>query len=195
MLPRLAAPAAALLLAVLLVLLGASTPASSAAGLPANGRFDFRVPSLSGGHISSEDFKGKIVILDVWATWCGPCRLVIPHLVRMQDKLKAKGVAVVGLSADETSKDGQGLEPIKKFVKENRINYPIGMMNGDTFMRIMSVTGADRGEGFTIPTTIILDRGGGVLKTYTGYFKGQEQEIEELVDGIIASEAEPRKKP
>ncbi len=192
MLPRLAAPAAALLLSVLA---GATSPASSATVLPANGRFDFRVPSLSGGHISSEDFKGKIVILDVWATWCAPCRLVIPHLVRLQDKFKAKGVAVVGLSADETSQDGQGLEPIKKFVKENRMNYPIGMMDGDTVMRIMSVTGADPGEGFTIPTTIILDRGGGVLKTYTGYFKGQEQEIETLVSGIISSEAEPRKKP
>ena len=190
--PRLVAPAAALLL---WVLPGAASPASLAAMLPANGRFEFRVPSLSGGYLSSEDFKGKIVILDVWATWCSPCRLVIPHLIKMQDKLKAKGVAVVGLSADDMSEDGQGLEPIKEFVKENRINYPIGMMDGDTFMRIMSLTGADSGEAFTIPTTLILDRAGGVLKTYTGYFKGQEQEIEALVNGIITSEAEPRKKP
>ena len=157
--------------------------------------FEFRVVSLSGGHISSEDYKGRIVVLDVWATWCGPCRLVIPHLIEMQDKFKAKGVAVVGLSADDASEDGAGLEPIKKFVKENRINYPIGMMNADMFTRIMRVTGDDPDSGFTIPTTIILDRGGKILKSYTGYFKGQEHEIEAIVNDLISSEAEPRKKP
>src|SRR5436309_1515520 len=75
-------------------------------------RFDFKVPSLSGGTLSSQDLKGKIAVIDVWATWCGPCRMVIPHLVRLQEKFKDRGVTVVGLNSDDDNSSGPGLEAV-----------------------------------------------------------------------------------
>lgn len=168
--------------------------AAIAPGLPAE-RFDFRVPSLSGGTLSTEDFKGKIVVVDVWATWCGPCRMVIPHLVRLNEKFKGSGVTIVGLNADEDGTSGPGLEAVKRFVHDHGINYPIGLMNAQTYADLARVMGFSEEEGFSIPATIVLGRDGLVVKRYPGYFRGQEQELENLVARMIASETDPPKRP
>src|SRR5678816_2311002 len=103
-------------------LIGLATPSTRAA---APIRFEFKVPALAGGTLSSQDIKGKIAVIDVWATWCGPCRMVIPRLVKLQDKFKDKGVTVIGLNSDEDASSGPGLESVKRFVREHDINYPV----------------------------------------------------------------------
>ena len=158
-------------------------------------RFPFRTPSLSGGIISSEDFKGKIVVVDVWATWCVPCRVVIPHLVKLHGKYKDKGVVVVGLSTDEDTETDEGRENVRKFTREMGIDYPIGLMNPETYLMLARVMGFNLEEGFSIPTTLVVGRNGMVLKRYPGYFYGQEEEIEKLITGILESEAKPPGKP
>src|SRR5262245_22425722 len=90
------------------VALGVALLLSAQASAASTLKFPFKMPSLSGGTLSSEDFKGKIVIVDVWATWCGPCRIVIPHLVALQDKYKSKGVTVVGMNTDEDTGTAEG---------------------------------------------------------------------------------------
>jgi thiol-disulfide isomerase/thioredoxin len=150
--------------------------------------FTFKVASLSGGTISSEDFKGKIVVVDIWATWCGPCRLVIPHLVRLQETFKDKGVAVVGLNADEGAGAGPGHQTVERFVKKYEIGYPVGLMNGGTYREVARVMDFDEQEGFSLPTTIILDRDGTVIRRYPGYFPGQEREIEKLLTRMLEAE-------
>lgn len=181
MLPRRAA--SMLALAALAVTISLQARAD---GSPA---FSFRVPSLSGGTLSSEDLKGKIAILDVWATWCGPCRVVIPELQRIHDRYKGKGVTVIGLSADPQTSGGGAAELVKQFVKEFGIRYPIGLMNDGAFVEVMRLAGADLNEALTIPMTFVLGRDGRVMKLYLGYFPGQEAEIETIVNGILASEA------
>jgi thiol-disulfide isomerase/thioredoxin len=150
--------------------------------------FSFKVPSLSGGTISGEDFKGKIVVVDIWATWCGPCRLVIPHLVRLHETFKGRGVAVVGLNSDEDASAGPGHAAVVKFVRDHDISYPVGLMNGDTYREVARVMGFDEEEGFSLPTTIILARDGTVMKRYPGYFAGQEKEIEGLISRMLEAE-------
>jgi thiol-disulfide isomerase/thioredoxin len=150
--------------------------------------FSFKVPSLSGGSLSGEDFKGKIVVVDIWATWCGPCRLVIPHLVELQGKLRDRGVAVVGLNSDTDVDTAAGHKAVEKFVRDNGINYPVGLMNTAAYGEVSRVMGFNEEEGLSLPTTIILARDGTVMKRYPGYFVGQEKEIEMMISRMIEAE-------
>lgn len=176
MLRRAAVPAIVLLLAA---------AAASAAATP---DFSFKVASLSGGTLADEDFRGKIVIIDVWATWCGPCRMVIPHLVRLQEKYKDSGVAVLGLNSDDDTDTAAGRETVARFVKDLGINYPIGLMNARTYAEITRVMGSSPDSGFSLPTTIVLSRDGRIVRRYPGYFRGQENELEEVIAGILDSD-------
>jgi len=153
----------------------------------------YRVPSLSGGNISNEDMKGKIVILDVWATWCGPCRMIIPRLVELHEKFRGKGVTVLGLNADGDPGGPVDLERIQAFLTENDVHYPIGLMNPAAYIEVSRVMGTEPMDGMSIPTTILLGRNGRVLKRYPGYFPGQEREIESIIARLIDEEAEQTK--
>jgi len=155
---------------------------------------EFRVPELSGGSVSHEDFRGKILIVDVWATWCGPCRMVIPHLIDLQARFASDGVAVVGLNADETSGGTIDTDPIKRFVHEFEINYPIGLMNAPAYLEVSRVMGFDPGEGMALPTTIVMGRNGRVIKRYPGYFPGQEREIAGLISRLLEEEKKADKR-
>jgi thiol-disulfide isomerase/thioredoxin len=110
---------------------------------------------LSGKTVSLSDFKGKVVVLDIWATWCPPCRAEIPHFIELQNEFKDKGVTVVGLSVDST-----GPEAVAKFVQENKMNYPIVMADEAT----ATAYGADQG----IPLTIVIDKNGQVVGRHLG---------------------------
>ena len=164
--------------------------------LPASGtshaalRVGYRVPALAGGWISHEDFKGRVVVLDIWATWCGPCRMVIPHLVKLHANLKDKGVAVVGLNSDEPTGPETSAK-VRAFVKEYGINYPIGLMNQEAYAAIAAVMGVAPEEGLSIPTTLVIGRNGLVVKRYPGYFPGQEDEIRAIVEQLLAQKNEP----
>ena len=153
--------------------------------------FRFNVMSLSGGPLSSADFKGKILVVDVWATWCGPCRMVIPHLVRLREKYKSRGVEVIGLSVDEPSPDGKGYPHVTSFVADHAIKYPIGLMNGEAYRDLIGLMRADPRTGFSIPTTVVMGRDGRLLKLYPGYFQGQERELERVIEKALAAEAPP----
>lgn len=110
---------------------------------------------LQGKSVSLADFKGKVVVLDIWATWCPPCRAEIPHFVELKNEWKDKGVTIVGLSVDST-----GAADVAKFAKEHDMNYPIVMDDGTT----ASAYGADQG----IPTTVVIDKKGNIVATHLG---------------------------
>ena len=110
---------------------------------------------LNGKDVSLSDFKGKVVVLDIWATWCPPCRAEIPHFIELQDEYKDKGVTVVGMSVDST-----GPEAVAKFVQENKMNYPIVMADEAT----ATAYSADQG----IPLTIVIDKNGQVVGRHLG---------------------------
>lgn len=116
---------------------------------------DFKLRDLSGTEIELSDFKGKMVILNFWATWCAPCRYEIPLLVSLYKEFNKKGLEIIGVSVD----DG-GIELVKEFSEKYKINYPVLMYNREV---IYSYGGIN-----SIPTTFIITRGGKVVNLFVG---------------------------
>ncbi|MBI4060477.1 MAG: TlpA family protein disulfide reductase [Elusimicrobia bacterium] len=105
--------------------------------------------TLAGKTASLSDYKGKVVLVDFWATWCGPCREEIPGLVELQARLGAKGLAVLGVSMDED------VAEVGPFVEKMRINYPIILNGGESAPAGWAVPG--------LPTAYLISRDGKVL--------------------------------
>ena len=122
----------------------------------ANSAPSFTLRDLNGKQVSLSDFKGKVVILDFWATWCPPCVMEIPHFIELYEQYKDQGFAMVGISLDR-----QGVGIVKSFVQKYRVNYPILMTDG----RIDRVYGGITG----IPTTFVIDAAGNIQRKYVGY--------------------------
>src|SRR3974390_2633012 len=83
----------------------------------------FTLPQLNGADLRLSAYRGKIVLLDFWATWCDPCRDEIPHFVELQDKYGADGLQIIGVSMDD------GPEPVRAFYQQFHLNYPVVMGN------------------------------------------------------------------
>jgi cytochrome c biogenesis protein CcmG/thiol:disulfide interchange protein DsbE len=116
---------------------------------------DFTLKSTNGKNVSLSDYKGKIVIMDFWATWCGPCRVGVPDLVEIQDEYKDR-VAIIGISLDQDNTKGN----IIPFMEEYKINYPVVYGTNQVII--------DYGYIQAIPTTFIIDGEGNIVERYIG---------------------------
>ena len=176
------------------------TAPTRAAGDPAEPRkvrqaaarevFRFDIPAIEGGKLTESDFKGRLLVVDVWGTWCGPCRQIIPHLVELYTRYKSRGVEVVGISAEPGADYETAVRRVREFARELGITYKLGMLNEDVYDEIQKVMHYE-GEHFTVPTTIVLDREGVIIARYPGYFFGQEKEIGELIEQRLKKESKP----
>jgi thiol-disulfide isomerase/thioredoxin len=117
---------------------------------------DWKLVDLNGKIVNFSDFRGLVLILDFWTTWCVPCRIEIPHFVELQKQYGDKGLMVVGISLDK-----QGPEVVKKFVKQLGVNYPIVIGNE----KVAEAYGGIYG----IPTTFVIDRQGRIVSQHIGY--------------------------
>lgn len=120
---------------------------------------------LDGKSVHSDDFKGKIVILDFWATWCQPCRAEISGFIDLQKKYQAEGLVVVGISVDQADSG-----TVKSFVQKEGINYPVVLADS----KVVTAYGGIE----AVPTTFIIDRGGRVVKQHLGFTDKEEFEKE-----------------
>src|SRR5262247_1209720 len=132
-----------------------NSEANSAAPLPEN-VMQASINLLDGQKTRLADYSGKVLVVDLWATWCGPCIQEIPHLVQIARDYKSKGVEVIGLTNEDPE---LYTETVKKFAADFKINYPIGW--ADEPMRI----GLTRERG-AIPQTYVIGRDGKVLKHF-----------------------------
>ncbi len=121
------------------------------------------LPDLAGNPVNSVQFKGKVVVVDFWATWCGPCVEEIPGYIALQEKYGKDGLVIIGISLDR-----RGPESVKKFVAKQGMNYPVLM--GDA-----AVVEAF-GNFDAIPTTFIIDRAGNIRERKTGGMPAAEFE-------------------
>ena len=117
---------------------------------------EWQLNDPDGQRVALSDFKGKVVILDFWATWCPPCKAEIPGFIALQKQYGAQGLTVVGVSLDTA-----GSSVVKSFMKQFGMNYPVVI--GD------EKTAADYGGVTAIPTTFIIDRNGKIVTSHQGY--------------------------
>lgn len=115
----------------------------------------FTLKDLAGNDVSLSDFAGKVVVLDLWATWCGPCRQEIPLLVTLYEEFKDRGLVVVGVGLDEG-----GVEMLAPFAEANRMSYPV-LVGDKALGTTYKVT--------SIPSTYVIGRDGRIASKHVGF--------------------------
>jgi thiol-disulfide isomerase/thioredoxin len=114
---------------------------------------NFTLPKLEGGEWNFAEQRGKVVVVNYWATWCPPCRVETPGFVNLANEYKPRGVEVVGVTMDENLSD------VPPFVEKYQIKYPILTPGNDPHLSP---------DGMALPTTFLYDKSGRLAKKYTG---------------------------
>ncbi len=140
---------------------------------------DFTLKDLDDHDVSLSQFKGKVVLVNFWATWCGPCRIEIPWLAELQDKYAARGFTVLGVAMDEEGKDA-----VAPFVQKERfkvggtprsMNYPVVLGNDATADKFGGLVG--------FPTSILISKDGRVVKRVDGLVSYDE--IDKAIESLL----------
>jgi thiol-disulfide isomerase/thioredoxin len=124
----------------------------------------FTVHDLDGTQLASSGWRGKVLLINFWATWCGPCRSEIPDLVALQEKYRDH-LQIIGVSEDDGSAEG-----VKRFARENRINYPIVMLTPELEKIFPGV--------YALPTTFVFDRETRLVQKHIGLLTAAVTELE-----------------
>jgi|SRR5579884_3209408 len=139
---------------------------------------DFTLKDANGTSVKLSDYRGKVVLLDFWATWCGPCKIEIPWFMEFEREYKHRGFAVLGVSMDEG-----GWETVKPYIEERKMNYRVLMGT--------EAVGDEYGGVDALPTTLLIDRDGRIATVHKGLETGKDgfkHEIERLLNADMAPE-------
>ena len=135
---------------------------------------DFSLVDLGGNPVSLKDFRGSVVLLDFWATWCPPCRMSIPELIGLQRTLGDKGLVILGVSVDDS---GQAPDHyLEAFKKDNGINYRIARYSREIMTDYFGK------ERVSIPTMFVIDRKGTIKSKLVGFEPGA---VEKAVKRVL----------
>ena len=132
---------------------------------------DFSLTSTEGKTIKLSSFRGRVVIIDFWATWCPPCKAEIPDFIKLYSDYKSDGFQMIGISLDQG-----GLKDVVPFMKDHGMNYPVVLGTEE----VVSAYGGIRG----IPTTFVIDKKGYVREAFEGYRSAST--FENLVKQLLA---------
>ena len=132
-------------------------------------KFDFVLKDEHNVPVKMADYKGKVVLLNFWATWCGPCKVEIPAFVELYDQYKDKGLIIVGVSVDDSP------EQLQAFMKEYKMNYPVLQMTPDVETAY--------GPFYGYPTSFFISRDGSICLKHLGPATKEqfEKEIKSLL--------------
>lgn len=115
--------------------------------------------AVSGAPIKLSKYAGKAMIINLWATWCGPCRLEVPELVKLHKEFRAQGLEVIGLSTESPEESS---DKVKRFVQDFDVSYRIGWVTYDVVVTLMQGTDS-------IPQSFVIGRDGRVIKRFVGF--------------------------
>ena len=163
-------------LAVVLFFAGCRTSSGAGGGPPGaphSQAADFSVQDLNGKPLDLSGYRGKVVLLNFWATWCTPCRAEIPNFVQFQDSYGPQGFQIVGLSMDDDAK------PVREFYQQFKMNYPVGLGSDKIAQSYGGVLG--------LPVTFLIGRDGRIAAKYIGAV--QLPTVEQEIKTLLASKS------
>ena len=115
---------------------------------------DFSLTDLTGHKLRLSDYRGKVVVLDFWATWCDPCKQEIPHFIELQDRYASQGLQVLGVSMDDDE------PPVRVFQQQFKMNYPVALGSSELADQFGGILG--------LPITFVIDRSGRIAARHVG---------------------------
>ena len=142
--------------------------------------FDFAVTDLAGQNISLTGYQGKVLITDIWGTWCPPCRAEIPSFVKLQTEYGPQGLQIVGLNYENNPDEAATKEAVQKFMQDNGMNYPCALGTEEIQRQVPNFQG--------YPTTLFIDRTGKVRAKVVG---SHDYAFLEAIVKILLEEAAP----
>jgi peroxiredoxin len=122
-----------------------------------------KLQTLDGKSLMLSDFSNKVMVLNVWATWCGPCQQEMPELVKMNNEYKSRGLVVLGLAT--TYNEHQGIDYVKDFIQKKGINYKIIWDDGTMVGPLVQIV---HGQS-VIPQSFVISRDGRIVKHFEGF--------------------------
>ncbi len=134
------------------------------------------IKTIDGGSFKVEDKKGKVILLNLWATWCGPCRAEMPELIELQNKYKDKNFEIVGLNSDDET-----TEQIKDFAGKMNLNYTLGWADTKLMSELLRIS---KFNG--IPQSYMIDRDGKLRGVFTGGGPKVIAQLKETADKVIS---------
>jgi thiol-disulfide isomerase/thioredoxin len=120
---------------------------------------DAELRAASGSNLKLSDYSGKVILVNLWATWCGPCRMETPELVKIHKEFQDRGVELIGLSTEDPDASAQS---VRDFVREYNVDYHIGWATPEVALTLM------QGRG-SIPQSFVITRDGHILKRFIGF--------------------------
>jgi thiol-disulfide isomerase/thioredoxin len=138
---------------------------------------DTELKSVTGESIKLSNYSGKVLLVNLWATWCGPCRTEIPELVKLHKEYQSRGVEMVGLSTEDPVASA---ESVQEFVKYFKVDYQVGWAPREVAIALM------QGRG-SIPQSLIITRNGRIKKRFVGFHPQQTPPLlkQALEDALI----------
>jgi thiol-disulfide isomerase/thioredoxin len=136
---------------------------------------NFKLENIAGGFMTSEDLKGKVAVVDLWATWCSPCAEEIPIYNQLYDTFQGKDVAIVGIAVDSPRRD------IPSKVRQLGIKYPVLVGTDAAAQTFGGITG--------FPTTVVISKEGKVYKRYMGTVAHKQDKIKQDIEHLLAEDS------
>lgn len=132
---------------------------------------NFTLKSLNGSNIKLSEYSGQVVLLNFWASWCGPCRKEMPLLNQLHNKYESLGFTVVGVNVEEQS------DLARDFIASSPVDFPILLDASNTVSQLYQVV--------AMPTTVVIDRNGVIRYEHKGYQSGDEKKYKKMVKTLL----------